>query len=678
MDENNLDKLTLVMAKQQLPKLRTDIIKWGQEYYDNDAPTVEDAIYDAAYNQLVNIEAKFPQLITPDSPTQLIGGQTQKSDLAKVEHPVPMLSLGDVFSFAELTTWGQRTENNLAADVAYNLELKIDGLAIALNYEAGKLVQASTRGNGLVGEDVTANVLTIKAIPKTLAKPITIEVRGEVYMSKASFVKLNQDREAQGLPVFANPRNAAAGSLRQLDVKVTKERQLSAFMYYTNQPDVLGVSTQSDVLQKFAELGLPVNHTNQIVNNKAEFEKIINDFSVQREKLAYGIDGIVIKVNNLQQQRVLGNTIKVPKWAIAYKFPPDEEMTQVIDVEWTVGRTGVVTPTAIMKPVQLAGTTVSRASLHNPAYLAEKDLYYNDYVDLHKAGDIIPEIGRVYSEKRAQNAQKFIVPDACPSCASKLIHVDGEVALRCINPSCPAQIKEQLTHYASRNAMNIEGLGPQIINQLLAKGLVNDVADLYQLTYDELITLDKFAQIATNKLLAAIEASKVNSAEQLLFGLGIRGVGVKVAKQIMSSFGSIAAIMQAKTEEIATIDGIGLVIAEAITQYFAMDNTKQLIERLVANGVNMAYLGDGQISRTTGQFVNKKVVLTGKLAMLTRNDAKHWLELNGADVVGSVSKNTDLVIAGVDAGSKLDKAQALGIEVWSEEKFIFAMNEQGE
>lgn len=678
MDENNLDKLTLVMAKQQLPKLRTDIIKWGQEYYDNDAPTVEDAIYDAAYNQLVNIEAKFPQLITPDSPTQLIGGQAQKSDLAKVEHPVPMLSLGDVFSFAELTTWGQRTENNLAADVAYNLELKIDGLAIALNYEAGKLVQASTRGNGLVGEDVTANVLTIKAIPKTLAKPITIEVRGEVYMSKASFVKLNQDREAQGLPVFANPRNAAAGSLRQLDVKVTKERQLSAFMYYTNQPDVLGVSTQSDVLQKFAELGLPVNHTNQIVNNKAEFEKIINDFSVQREKLAYGIDGIVIKVNNLQQQRVLGNTIKVPKWAIAYKFPPDEEMTQVIDVEWTVGRTGVVTPTAIMKPVQLAGTTVSRASLHNPAYLAEKDLYYNDYVDLHKAGDIIPEIGRVYSEKRAQNAQKFIVPDACPSCASKLIHVDGEVALRCINPSCPAQIKEQLTHYASRNAMNIEGLGPQIINQLLAKGLVNDVADLYQLTYDELITLDKFAQIATNKLLAAIEASKVNSAEQLLFGLGIRGVGVKVAKQIMSSFGSIAAIMQAKTEEIATIDGIGLVIAEAITQYFAMDNTKQLIERLVANGVNMAYLGDGQISRTTGQFVNKKVVLTGKLAMLTRNDAKHWLELNGADVVGSVSKNTDLVIAGVDAGSKLDKAQALGIEVWSEEKFIFAMNEQGE
>lgn len=678
MDENNLDKLTLVMAKQQLPKLRTDIIKWGQEYYDNDAPTVEDAIYDAAYNQLVNIEAKFPQLITPDSPTQLIGGQAQKSDLAKVEHPVPMLSLGDVFSFAELTTWGQRTENNLAADVAYNLELKIDGLAIALNYEAGKLVQASTRGNGLVGEDVTANVLTIKAIPKTLAKPITIEVRGEVYMSKASFVKLNQDREAQGLPVFANPRNAAAGSLRQLDVKVTKERQLSAFMYYTNQPDVLGVSTQSDVLQKFAELGLPVNHTNQIVNNKAEFEKIINDFSVQREKLAYGIDGIVIKVNNLQQQRVLGNTIKVPKWAIAYKFPPDEEMTQVIDVEWTVGRTGVVTPTAIMKPVQLAGTTVSRASLHNPAYLAEKDLYYNDYVDLHKAGDIIPEIGRVYSEKRAQNAKKFIVPDACPSCASKLIHVDGEVALRCINPSCPAQIKEQLTHYASRNAMNIEGLGPQIINQLLAKGLVNDVADLYQLTYDELITLDKFAQIATNKLLAAIEASKVNSAEQLLFGLGIRGVGVKVAKQIMSSFGSIAAIMQAKTEEIATIDGIGLVIAEAITQYFAMDNTKQLIERLVANGVNMAYLGDGQISRTTGQFVNKKVVLTGKLAMLTRNDAKHWLELNGADVVGSVSKNTDLVIAGVDAGSKLDKAQALGIEVWSEEKFIFAMNEQGE
>lgn len=678
MDEKNLDTLTLKMAKSRLSQLRADIIKWGREYYDNDAPTVEDSVYDDAYAQLVSIEARFPQLVTSDSPTQLIGGQIPKSDLAKVNHPVPMLSLGDVFSFDELLAWAERTEKNLNSHVAYNLELKIDGLAIALNYEAGKLVQASTRGNGFVGEDVTANVLNIKAIPKTLSQPITIEVRGEIYMPKTSFVKLNQEREIQGLPVFANPRNAAAGSLRQLDATVTKKRELSAFIYYTNQSDVLEAETQAEVLQKFIELGLPVNNTNQVVDEKRNFEKIISDFLDQRENLAYGIDGIVVKVNNLKQQDLLGNTIKIPRWAIAYKFPPDEETTQVIDIEWTVGRTGVVTPTAIMKPVQLAGTTVSRASLHNPAYLAGKDLYRNDYVDLHKAGDIIPEIGRVYVEKRAHDAQKFTVPDICPSCGSKIVHVDGEVALRCINPSCPAQIKEQLTHYASRNAMNIDGLGPQIINQLLAKGLVNDVADLYQLTYDELITLDKFAETATNKLLAAIEISKNNSAERLLFGLGIRGVGVKVAKQIMGYFGNMAAIMQAKTEEIATIDGIGLIIAEAITQYFAMDNTKVLIQRLAAIGVNMEYLSSTQAVTITGDFVGKKVVLTGKLANLTRNDAKSWLESNGADVVGSVSKNTDLLIAGMDAGSKLTKAKALGIEIWSEEQFVFAMKEQGE
>ncbi|CAH0417195.1 NAD-dependent DNA ligase LigA [Periweissella fabaria] len=673
--EGVLDETT---AQKHITQLRDQIKQWGKEYYENDAPTVEDFTYDAAYAALVSLEERFPQLITKDSPTQQVGGSVQKSALPKVEHPVPMLSLGDVFSIEQLTDWAQRTEKNTTAKLAYNLELKIDGLAIALDYQDGKLVQASTRGNGIIGEDVTANILTIAAIPKQLTEPLTLEVRGEVYMPKAAFANLNKQREADGLATFANPRNAAAGSLRQLDASVTKARQLSAFIYYTDQAEVLGVTTQAAALNRFAQLGLPVNLTNQVVTDSSQFTAIIDDFSTQRETLAYGIDGVVIKVNDLNQQAELGNTVKVPRWAIAYKFPPEEEVTQVLNVEWTVGRTGVVTPTAIMTPVQLAGTTVSRASLHNPDYLATKDLYTNDYVDLHKAGDIIPEIGQVYVERRAADARKFMVPTHCPSCGAELVHVDGEVALRCINPACPAQLLEQLTHFASRNAMNVDGLGPQIVSQLLNKGLVKDVADLYQLTYDELIMLDKFAETATNNLLAALEVSKGNSAERLLFGLGIRGVGAKVAKQVISNFGDMATLMDATTAEIAQIDGIGLIIAEAITQFFANPQVKLLIERLTDLGLNMAYLGTPVAIDNDSVFSGQKVVLTGKLTTLTRDGAKEWLEARGADVVGSVSKKTNLVIAGTDAGSKLTKAEALGIEIWSEERFIATMNEQGE
>ncbi|CAH0418773.1 NAD-dependent DNA ligase LigA [Periweissella ghanensis] len=670
-----LDEAT---AQKRIAELRSQIKQWGQEYYENDAPTVEDFTYDAAYATLVSLEERFPQLITKDSPTQQVGSSIQKSALPKVEHPLPMLSLGDVFSMEQLTEWAQRTEKNATATLAYNLELKIDGLAIALDYQDGKLVQASTRGNGIIGEDVTANILTIDAIPTELTEPVTIEVRGEVYMPKAAFANLNKQREAAGLATFANPRNAAAGSLRQLDASVTKARQLSAFIYYTDQADVLGVSTQSEALTRFAALGLPVNLTNQVVTDAAQFAAVIDDFSQQRETLPYGIDGVVIKVNALAQQNTLGNTVKVPRWAIAYKFPPEEAITQVLDVEWTVGRTGVVTPTAIMTPVQLAGTTVSRASLHNPDYLAAKDLYENDYVDLHKAGDIIPEIGQVYAERRTATARKFMVPTHCPSCGAELVHVDGEVALRCLNPACPAQLLEQLTHFASRNAMNIDGLGPQIVSQLLNKGLVKDVADLYQLTYDELIMLDKFAETATNNLLAAIATSKANSAERLLFGLGIRGVGAKVAKQVISSFGDLPTLMQATTTEIAAIDGIGLIIAEAITQFFANPQVKHLMAQLNDLGLNMQYLGATKPMVADSAFSGQKVVLTGKLTTLTREGAKEWLEAHGADVVGSVSKKTSLVIAGADAGSKLTKAETLGIEVWSEERFISAMNEQGE
>lgn len=672
------EQIDIKTAKPLIEKLKKDLIKWGKQYYENDAPTVEDYVYDEAYAKLVSLEQQFPELITDDSPTKIIGGKVQKSDLKKVTHSLPMLSLGDVFSFDELNLWSNRVQKNFNQQVDYNLELKIDGLAIALRYEKGKLIQASTRGNGLIGEDVTKNILTINSIPKELTKPLTIEVRGEIYMSKNAFVALNKKREAQGLSIFANPRNAAAGSLRQLDSNITKQRNLSAFIYYTNQSDILDVTTQSDVLIELKKLGLPVNETNKIVSGSDDFEKTIEQFMKKRDELSYEIDGVVIKVNNIDYQQELGNTIKIPRWSIAYKFPPEEAITQVLDVTWTVGRTGVVTPTAIMQPVELAGSTVSKASLHNPDYLNQKDLYQNDYISLHKAGDIIPEIGQVFTDKRNSNAIKFVVPVTCPSCDNDLIHINGEVALRCINPACPAQIKEQLTHFASRNAMNIDGLGPQIVNQLLTKGLVKDVADLYQLSYDELIVLDKFADIATNNLLTAIKQSKTNSVEHLLFGLGIRGVGIKVATQLMQYFKNMNNLINASIEDIAQIDGIGLVVAQAIKQYFSTDVVKSLMQRLIDLNINMEYLGVTKAVKENGLFAGKKVVLTGKLTLLTRNDAKKWLENEGADVVGSVSKNTDLVIAGSDAGSKLTKAQTLEIDIWSEERFVLVMNKQGD
>ena len=669
------EQITLAEAKKEIGPHRQQLIQWGKEYYEQDNPSVEDYVYDRQYQRLVELEARFPELVTPDSPTQRVGGQTD-TQLAKVTHDIPMLSMGDVFSVEELHDFNERQQSNLldTAPIEYDLELKIDGLSLSLVYENGRLVQASTRGNGVIGEDITANAMTIKDIPHQLPEPLSLEFRGECYMPKESFVKLNAEREANGQPVFANPRNAAAGSLRQLDPQVTARRNLATFMYYVPEYEKLGVTTQEEALQRMRDLGFNVNPHNQTVHSEKELAEYIGEYTAQRDQLAYGIDGIVEKVNDLQLQTKLGNTVKVPRWEIAYKFPPEEQATVVREIVWTVGRTGNVTPTAVMDPVQLAGTTVSRASLHNPDYLREKDIRLGDTVLLHKAGDIIPEISRVIIEKRPVNSEEYQIPTQCPVCESKLVHLDGEVALRCVNPMCPAQIKEGLAHFASRNAMNIDGLGPKIIEQLWDKKLVRDFADLYRLNEEQLLTLDKFGEKSATNLLTSIDNSRHNSVERLLFGLGIRHVGAKVARLIAEKFGSLDAVMKASAEDIAAVDTIGPTIGDSVATYFANTQVHQLIQELKDVQVNMEYTAASHVDPSS-EWNGQRIVLTGKLAMFTRGEAKEWLEEHGAQVTGSVSKKTNLLIAGEKAGSKLQKAQELGIPIWDEQRFSQAMKE---
>ena len=672
-----VSQLSLAAAKKEIVPLRKQLTQWGKEYYEQDNPSVEDYVYDRAYQRLVELETQFPELKSADSPTQRVGGAVT-TQLTKVRHDIPMLSMGDVFSIDELMDFNRRQQDNgdVTVEPEYNLELKIDGLSLSLVYENGKLVQGSTRGNGTIGEDVTANVMTIKSIPHELPEPLTLEFRGECYMPKASFVKLNEEREAAGLPVFANPRNAAAGSLRQLDPKVTAKRDLATFMYYVPEYQKLGVTTQAGALDRMSELGFSVNPNNRVVHNEAEIAAYIDEYTAQRDQLSYGIDGIVEKVNDLATENALGNTVKVPRWEIAYKFPPEEQATVVRDIVWTVGRTGNVTPTAVMDPVPLAGTTVSRASLHNPDYLREKDIRLGDTVYLHKAGDIIPEISRVDLKKRPADSQEYEIPTKCPVCGAELVHLDDEVALRCINPMCPAQIKEGLAHFASRNAMNIDGLGPKIIQQLWDKKLIRDVADLYRLNYDQLLTLDKFGDKSANNLLTSIDNSRNNSVERLLFGLGIRHVGAKAARQIMTHFGNLDRLMATTADEVAAVDGIGPIIGESVHTYFANPQVVALIDELRDAGLNFNYQGPAVTANTESKWSGRRVVLTGKLEEMTRGAAKQWLEAHGAKVTGSVSKKTDIVIAGTAAGSKLTKAQDLGITVWDEARFHQAMQEE--
>lgn len=662
-------EITLDEAQKEVAELRKQLDEWAEAYYSKDAPEVEDNVYDQKYNRLLELEKAFPKLVTPDSITQRVGGQID-NEFTKVEHAIPMLSMGDVFSKDELREFDQRIQKLVGHPVEYNVELKIDGLSLSLEYENGRLVRASTRGNGSVGEDVTNNARYISDIPQTLPEPLTIEVRGECYMGKEAFAKLNQERDEKGQEVFANPRNAAAGSLRQLDAKITKKRQLSTFIYtWVNPPEY--ITSQYQAIEEMHKLGFHTNETCRKLSTLDEIFAFIDEYTTKRDSLTYGIDGIVLKVDDLTIQQELGNTVKVPRWEIAYKFPPEEQETIVREIEWTVGRTGVVTPTAVMDPVQLAGTTVSRAVLHNPDLLKQKDVRIGDTVKLHKAGDIIPEISEVVLSKRPADSVPYEIPTTCPSCGQKLVHLRDEVALRCINPSCPAQIEEGIIHFASRTAMNIAGLGPKIVKQLIDNDLVHNVADLYHLTPDALAELDHFKEKSITNLLTAIDNSKRNSVELLLTGLGIDHVGSKAALLISQKFKNLDKIMVADVQDIASIDTIGTTIAESMTTYFAQPEVQKLIEEIKESGLNTEYLGADSSEEIADNFFKEKtVVLTGKLEHYTRSKFSEKLQSLGAKVTGSVSKKTDYVIYGKDAGSKFTKAQNLGVALLTEEEAI--------
>lgn len=633
--------------------------RYAYEYYTKDAPSVSDSEYDQLYRELVELETAHPDEILPESPTHRVGGVVLKG-FTKYQHQYPLYSLQDAFSREELEAFDQRVRKEFPS-ISYVCELKIDGLSISLTYENGVLVTGATRGDGSVGEDITENLKRVKDIPLVLPEPVNITVRGECYMPRASFDRVNQIRQENGEPEFANPRNAAAGTLRQLDTKIVAKRNLATFLYQEVSPT--DQSSQEGVLEKLARLGFVVNQERVLAEDMEQIWDFIQKVAQLREDLPYDIDGIVIKVNDLAVQEELGFTVKAPKWAVAYKFPAEEKEAKILSVDWTVGRTGVVTPTANLTPVQLAGTTVSRATLHNVDYIAEKDIHQDDTVIVYKAGDIIPAVLRVVKDKRVSD-QALAIPTQCPSCQSELLHFEDEVALRCINPLCPAQMKEGLNHFASRDAMNITGLGPAVVEKLFAAQLVEDVAGIYRLTVEDLLTLEGFKEKSAEKLYEAIQASKENSAEKLLFGLGIRHVGSKVSQILLQEFHDLDQLATTDPERIASIDSLGMVVAESLKRYFAQEGSKRLLQELKEAGVNLAYLGEKVAADAA--LSGMTVVLTGKLERLTRSEAKAKLESLGAKVTGSVSKKTDLVVAGSDAGSKLTKAQELGIQVEDE------------
>lgn len=633
--------------------------RYATEYYTSDNPSVSDSEYDRLYRELVELEKAHPDQVLPESPTHRVGGKILDG-FEKYSHQYPLYSLQDAFSREELDSFDVRVRKELD-DVTYICELKIDGLSISLTYEQGIFVAGATRGDGSIGENITENLKRVKDIPLSLSEKIDITVRGECYMPRASFDQVNQSRQDNGEPEFANPRNAAAGTLRQLDTGVVAKRNLATFLYQEASPSTR--DSQEKVLKHLEQLGFVVNQRRLLAHSMDEVWAFIQEIGQERDQLPYDIDGVVIKVNDLAGQEQLGFTVKAPKWAVAYKFPAEEKEAKLLSVDWTVGRTGVVTPTANLTPVQLAGTTVSRATLHNVDYIAEKDIRKDDTVIVYKAGDIIPAVLRVVESKRVSE-EKLDIPTNCPSCESKLLHFEDEVALRCINPRCPAQIKEGLTHFASRDAMNISGLGPSIVEKLFAANLVKDVADIYRLTVEDFLLLDGIKEKSAQKLYQAIQASKENSAEKLLFGLGIRHVGSKASQLLLQNFHSIESLAQANPEEIANIESLGSVIAQSLQTYFATEGSAILLRELKESGVNLDY--KGQTVAANAALSGLTVVLTGKLERLNRSEAKNKLESLGAKVTGSVSKKTDLVVAGADAGSKLQKAQELGIEIRDE------------
>ena len=633
--------------------------RYATEYYTSDNPSVSDSEYDRLYRELVELEKAHPEQVLPDSPTHRVGGKILDG-FEKYSHQYPLYSLQDAFSREELDAFDARVRKELD-DVTYICELKIDGLSISLTYEQGIFVAGATRGDGSIGENITENLKRVKDIPLSLPEKLDITVRGECYMPRASFNQVNLSRQENGEPEFANPRNAAAGTLRQLDTAVVAKRNLATFLYQEASPSTR--DSQEKVLNHLEQLGFVVNPRRLLAHSMDEVWQFIQEIGQERDQLPYDIDGVVIKVNDLAGQEQLGFTVKAPKWAVAYKFPAEEKEAKLLSVDWTVGRTGVVTPTANLTPVQLAGTTVSRATLHNVDYIAEKDIRKDDTVIVYKAGDIIPAVLRVVESKRISE-EKLDIPTNCPSCDSKLLHFEDEVALRCINPRCPAQIKEGLIHFASRDAMNISGLGPSIVEKLFAANLVKDVADIYRLTVEDFLLLDGIKEKSAQKLYQAIQASRENSAEKLLFGLGIRHVGSKASQLLLQHFHSIESLAQANPEEVASIESLGSVIAQSLQSYFETEGAKILLSELKELGVNLDY--KGQVVAADAALSGLTVVLTGKLERLTRSEAKSKLENLGAKVTGSVSKKTDLVVAGADAGSKLQKAQELEIEIRDE------------
>ena len=645
--------------KDRMLELVKLLNQYAHEYYTTDNPSVSDSEYDKLYHELLDLEKQYPEFVQPDSPTHRVGGKVLEG-FEKYQHQYPLYSLQDAFSREELDAFDARIRKDFP-DVSYLCELKIDGLSISLMYEKGILVAGATRGDGSVGENITENLKRVKDIPLKLPSEVDMTVRGECYMPRSSFDAVNQLRQENGEPEFANPRNAAAGTLRQLDTAIVAKRNLATFLYQEASPT--SATSQEAVLNQLSKNGFSVNERHILAHSMDEVWQFIGQIAQERDQLPYDIDGVVIKVNDLVVQEELGFTVKAPKWAIAYKFPAEEKEAQLLSVDWTVGRTGVITPTANLTPVQLAGTTVSRATLHNVDYIAEKDIRKGDTVIVYKAGDIIPAVLQVVESKR-QSEEKLEIPKNCPSCNSELIHFEDEVALRCINPRCPSQIKEGLIHFASRDAMNITGLGPAVVEKLFDQQLVNDVAGIYRLTVEDLLQLENFKEKSANKLYTAIQTSKENSAEKLLFGLGIRHVGSKASQILLEHFHDLEQLAKAEKEEIAALDSLGMVIAESLSSYFAQEGTHILLSELKEAGLNFTYLGekvaaDAALSGLT-------VVLTGKLERLNRSEAKKKLESLGAKVTSSVSKKTSLVVAGADAGSKLTKAQELGITIRDE------------
>ncbi|MGV3225140.1 DNA ligase [Staphylococcus hyicus] len=655
--------------KARVKVLHDQLHQYNYEYYVKDNPTVPDSEYDKLLHELIAIESQHPELKTVDSPTVRVGGEAQ-STFEKVRHDTPMLSLSNAFNEADLRRFDQRVRDAVG-EVEYMCELKIDGLAVSLKYVDGRLVQGLTRGDGTTGEDITENLKTIRAIPLTLKQPISFEVRGEAFMPRKSFLKLNEDKEKKGEQLFANPRNAAAGSLRQLDSKLAAARKLDIFLYSINDFTELDATSQSEALLELDRLGFKTNPERMNVKTIEDVLDYIEKWTAERETLSYDIDGIVIKVNAIEHQEDMGFTQKSPRWAIAYKFPAEEVVTTLEDIELSIGRTGVVTPTAILTPVHVAGTTVSRASLHNEDLIHERDIRIGDQVVVKKAGDIIPEVVKVILDRRPANTTSYHMPTHCPSCDHELVRIEGEVALRCINPKCQAQLIEGLKHFVSRQAMNIDGLGTKIIEQLYHHHLIRDVADIFYLKKEDLLPLERMGEKKVENLINAIEKSKTQSLEHLLFGLGIRHLGVKASQVLAEKYETMARLMQVTEEELIEIYDVGEKLAQSFVTYMKNEDIQKLIQKMAQQQVNMTFTGQ-KSSQIEGhpEFLNKTIVLTGKLEQMTRTEASQWLKNQGAKVTSSVTKSTDLVIAGKDAGSKLAKAESIGTPIWNEQEFI--------